>query len=90
MNGKGFVIQEPVILEEAEKVLNAFYEYKSKEGIYIYILGNLEIKDIKIPLEVKEKTNFEELLTKALNEAVLQVNKCTQQELQEIIMNIER
>ena len=26
---------------------------------------NLEIKDIKIPLEVKEKDNFEELLTTA-------------------------
>ena len=50
MNGKGFVIQEPHVLEEAEKVLNAFYEYKSKDGIYVYILGNLEIKDIKIPL----------------------------------------
>ena len=89
MNGKGFVIQEPHVLEEAEKVLNAFYEYKSKDGIYVYILGNLEIKDIKIPLEVKEKENFEELLTTALNEAILQVNKCTQKELQDLILNIE-
>jgi DNA-binding protein YbaB len=40
-------------------------------------------------LEVKEKENFEELLTTALNEAILQVNKCTQQELQDLILNIE-
>ena len=89
MNGKGFVIQEPQVIEEAEKVLNAFYEYKSKDDIYIYILGNLEIKDIKIPIAVKEKDNFEELLTNALNEAILQVNKCTQQELQELILNMQ-
>ena len=89
MNGKGFVIQEPQVIEEAEKVLNAFYEYISKDDIYIYILGNLEIKDIKIPIAIKEKDNFEELLTNALNEAILQVNKCTQQELQELILNMQ-
>ena len=33
MDSKGIVIQEPVIIEEAEKILKAFYEYKSKEGI---------------------------------------------------------
>ena len=88
MQKKGIVIQEPIIIEETEKILNAFYEYKSKDGIYIYLLGNLEIKDIKIPDEVKNNPEFESLLTTAVNEAVLQVNKCTQQELQEIIMSL--
>ena len=89
MNSKGIVIQEPVIIEEAEKILKAFYEYKSKEGIYIYILGNLEIQEIKIPEEVKTLENFESILASALNEAIIEVNKCTQKELQEMIMNYE-
>lgn len=89
MDRKSIVIQEPVILEEAEKVLKAFYEYKSKEGIYIYILGNLEIQEIKIPEEVKKLDNFENILATAINEAILEVNKCTQKELQDIIMSIE-
>ena len=89
MDSKGIVVQNPVIIEEAEKILKAFYEYKSKEGIYIYILGNLEIQEIKIPEEVKLLENFEEILAGALNEAIVEVNKCTQKELQEIIMNFE-
>ena len=89
MNSKGIVIQEPVIIEEAEKILKAFYEYKSKEGIYVYILGNLEIQEIKIPEEVKSLENFESVLATALNEAIIEVNKCTQKELQEMIMNYE-
>ena len=89
MNSKGIVIQEPVIIEEAEKILKAFYEYKSKEGIYIYILGNLEIQEIKIPEEIKSLDNFESILATALNEAIIEVNKCTQKELQEMIMNYE-
>lgn len=89
MDSKGIVIQEPVIIEEAEKILKAFYEYKSKEGIYIYILGNLEIQEIKIPDEIKESKDFEKVLANALNEAIIEVNKCTQKELQEMIMNYE-
>lgn len=87
MDSKGIVIQEPVIIEEAEKILKAFYEYKSKEGIYVYILGNLEIQEIKIPEEVKNLDDFESVLATAINEAIIEVNKCTQKELQEIIMN---
>lgn len=87
MDSKGIVIQEPVIIEEAEKVLKAFYEYKSKEDIYVYILGNLEIQEIKIPDEVKKLEDFESVLANAINEAIIEVNKCTQKELQEIIMN---
>lgn len=89
MDSKGIVIQEPVIIEEAEKILKAFYEYKSKEGIYIYILGNLEIQEIKIPDEIKESKDLEKVLANALNEAIIEVNKCTQKELQEMIMNYE-
>ena len=89
MESRGIVIQNPEILEETEKILKAFYEYKSLEGIYIYILGNLEIQEIKIPDEIKSSNNFESLLTKAINEAIIEVNKCTQKELQEIIMNLE-
>lgn len=89
MDRKSIVIQEPTILDEAEKVLKAFYEYKSKEGIYIYILGNLEVQEIKIPEEIKNSENFESIFIKAINEAILEVNKCTQKELQEIIMNME-
>ena len=89
MDSKGIVIQEPVIIEEAEKILKEFYEYKSKEGIYIYILGNLEIQEIKIPDEVKGLEDFEKVLANALNEAIIEVNKCTQKELQEMIMNYE-
>jgi len=89
MDRKSIVIQEPVILEEAEKILKAYYEYKSKEGIYVYILGNLEIQEIKIPDEIKKMENFESILATAINEAIIEVNKCTQKELQEIIMNIE-
>ncbi len=89
MEKKGIIIQEPIALEEAEKVLKAFYEYKSKEGIYIYILGNLEIQEIKIPAEVKLLDNFEEILTKAMNEAIIEVTKCTQNELQELLLNSE-
>ena len=48
-----------------------------------------KIAEKLIALAVKEKDNFEELLTTALNEAILQVNKCTQQELQDLILNIE-
>ena len=36
MENKSIVIQEPLLIEEAEKIFKAFYEYKSKEGIYIY------------------------------------------------------
>lgn len=89
MEKRGIVIQEPIILEETEKILNAFYEYKSKENIYVYLLGNLEIKEIKIPDELKLKDNFEELLAKAINEAIVEVNKCTQQEIQNIILGME-
>ena len=89
MEKKGIVIQEPLVIEEAEKILNAFYEYKSKENIYVYLLGNLEIKEIKIPNEVKEKEDFEELLTKAINEAILEVNKCTQQEIQNMLLGMD-
>ena len=89
MEKKGISIQEPFAIEETEKILNAFYEYKSKENIYVYLLGNLEIKEIKIPSEVKEKENFEELLTKAINEAILEVNKCTQQEIQNMLLGME-
>ena len=89
MEKKGIIIQEPVVIEEAEKILNAFYEYKSKENIYVYLLGNLEIKEIKIPNEVKEKEDFEELLTKAINEAILEVNKCTQQEIQNMLLGMD-
>ena len=89
MEKRGIVIQEPVIIEETEKILNAFYEYKSKENIYVFLLGNLEIKEIKIPDEIKMKENFEELLVKAVNEAILEVNKCTQQEIQNILLNME-
>ena len=89
MDKRSIVIQEPAIIDEAEKILKAFYEYKSKEGIYIYILGNLEIQEIKIPDEIKKLENFESILTNAINEAILEVNKCTQKELQEIIMNLE-
>ena len=71
MDSKGIVIQEPVIIEEAEKILKAFYEYKSKEGIYIYILGNLEIQEIKIPDEIKESKDLEKVLANALNEAII-------------------
>ena len=87
MDKRSIVIQEPAIIDEAEKIFKAFYEYKSKEGIYVYILGNLEIKEIKIPEEIKVKENFEEILAKAINEAILEVNKCTQNELQEILIN---
>ena len=89
MDKRSIVIQEPEIIEEAEKILKAFYEYKSKDGIYIYLLGNLDIKDIKIPLEVKESNDFEEILKDALNEAILEVTKCTQRELQEIMIGEE-
>lgn len=89
MEKRGIVIQEPIILEETEKILNAFYEYKSKENIYVYLLGNLEIKEIKIPDELKTKDNFEELLAKAINEAIVEVNKCTQQEIQNILLGME-
>ena len=89
MDKRSIVIQEPAIIDEAEKILKAFYEYKSKEGIYIYILGNLEIQEIKTPDEIKKLENFESILTNAINEAILEVNKCTQKELQEIIMNLE-
>ena len=87
MDKRSIVIQEPEIIEEAEKILKAFYEYKSKEGIYVYILGNLEIQEIKIPEEVKNLDDFESVLATAINEAIIEVNKCTQKELQEIIMN---
>lgn len=87
MEKKGIIIQEPLLLEETEKILNAFYEYKSKEGILVCLLGNLNIKDIKIPNEIKESEKFEEHLVSAINEAILEVNKCTQQELQDILLN---
>ena len=87
MDKRSIVIQEPALIDEAEKIFKAFYEYKSKDGIYVYILGNLEIKEIKIPDEIKAKENFEEILAKSINEAILEVNKCTQNELQEMLMN---
>lgn len=88
MEKKGIIIQEPLILEETEKILNAFYEYKSKEGIYVHLLGNLNIKNIKIPDEIKKDEKFEEHLVNAINEAILEVNKCTQQELQDILLSM--
>ena len=87
MDKRSIVIQEPALIEEAEKIFKAFYEYKSKDGIYVYILGNLEIKEIKIPEEIKAKENFEEILANSINESILEVNKCTQNELQEVLMN---
>ena len=38
---------ETIILKETEKILDANYEYKSKENIYIDIKGSLQIEDIK-------------------------------------------
>ena len=52
-------------------------------------MGNLEIQEIKIPDEVKGLEDFEKVLANALNEAIIEVNKCTQKELQEMIMNYE-
>ena len=86
MENKSIVIQEPLLIEEAEKIFKAFYEYKSKEGIYIYMLGNLEIKEIKIPEEIKVKEDFQEILVRSINEAIVEVNKCTQNELQAMLM----
>ena len=59
MDKRSIVIQEPALIDEAEKIFKAFYEYKSKDGIYVYILGNLEIKEIKIPDEIKEDAKTE-------------------------------
>ena len=78
-----------IILQETEKLLAAIYEYKSKDDIYIDIKGSLEIVDIKIPEELKNSENFNESLINAINEAVLQVKKCTQSELEEILMSFE-
>ena len=39
-------------------------------------------------IQGKEDEKFEEHLVNAINEAILEVNKCTQQELQDILLSM--
>lgn len=79
---------ETIILKETEKILDANYEYKSKENIYIDIKGSLQIEDIKIPEELIGSDRLKDALIDAINEAIIQVKKCTQYELEEILMSL--
>ena len=65
-----------------------FNSLKLSSSSFLSLLYSLSFEDL-LTTDLLSDLGFEELLTTALNEAILQVNKCTQQELQDLILNMQ-